>query len=56
MYHLVIIQTLIFGCCDFIAQSILVRTTSETYYSLYSPGIFERYIVATSCGVTTYES
>ena len=30
------IQSTIFACCDFIAQSILVRTTDNTHHLLHS--------------------
>ena len=35
-YHLAIIEVTLFACCDFIAQSILVRTTGNAYHLLYS--------------------
>jgi hypothetical protein len=36
-FHLQIIQTTVNGCCDFLAQCILVRINHCTYHPFYSP-------------------
>jgi hypothetical protein len=48
-YHLQIAYIIVFGFCDFIAQSILVRTIVHLIYSCHL--IFHRYTVAGLCGV-----
>ena len=35
-HHLSMIQVILFTCCDIIGQLILVRTSVDAYYSIYS--------------------
>ena len=37
LLHLLIIRSIAIGCCDFIAQCILVRINHCTYHPIYSP-------------------
>ena len=37
LYHLFIVQIIASGCCDFIAQCIIVRINHFTYHPFYSP-------------------
>ena len=37
LFRISIVQTAVFGCCDFIAQFILVRINHSTYHLFYSP-------------------
>ena len=37
LYRETIVQATLFGCCDFIAQFILVRINNYTYHLFYSP-------------------
>ena len=36
-FVLVIVEGTVFGCCDFIAQCVLVRINHCTYHPFYSP-------------------
>ena len=50
-----IVQTIATGCCDFIAQCILVRIDHHdcTYDPFYSPKSSRRSTVVGSCGAKT---
>ena len=37
LFHLSIVQVIAFGCCDFIAQCVIVRINYCTYHPFYSP-------------------
>ena len=54
IYNTQLIGFLVVGCCDFIAQSILVRTADPNYLSstFYWPKKKKRFTVAGLCGVT----
>ena len=56
LYNLTLVQTTASGCCDFLAQSILVRMnhwhSSCPYHPFYSPQLnSQRSTVVGSCGV-----
>jgi hypothetical protein len=51
LLHMDIAEGVLFGCCDSIAQCILVRTTGNTY-RFHSYDLL-RYTVAGLCGVAT---
>ena len=55
-HHLVIIEDTIFACCDIIAQLILVRTTADTYDSIYSLKPSKLYRCWIVCGVAVFAS
>jgi len=49
-YHVTVAQVIVFAFCDFIAQSILVRTIIHLIY----PSNFQRYTAAGLYGVTIF--
>jgi hypothetical protein len=53
--HMYIAESVLFGCSDFIAQCILVRTLTMVIDSIYSSNL-QRYTVAGLCGVATSAS
>jgi hypothetical protein len=56
-YRIFVVQNIVSGLCDFIAQSILVRINHRAYYHLfYSPKSSQRSSVVGSCGAKISES
>ena len=50
LFRIGIVQTAVFGCCDFIAQCILVRINHCTYHPFYSPKSSKIYRCWIVCG------